>query len=118
MEKKRITELRISIIGFIVMGIGFIYIFWREYYEDKLLLKTKIGFIERIYNGAVRSPKNVDFIYYVNGKKYGSNESGDYTFMKIGDTILIEYAVKDNSVARVVDKFYMKKYRRLKPDWY
>jgi hypothetical protein len=34
--------------------------------------------------------------------------------MNIGDSVLIEYAIQDPSIARVVDRYFMKKYRYLR----
>jgi hypothetical protein len=36
--------------------------------------------------------------------------------MKIGDSVLIEYAIQDPSVARVKDFYYMKKYHYLRDE--
>ncbi|MDH4471308.1 MAG: hypothetical protein QE487_01805 [Fluviicola sp.] len=90
--------------------------FLTEYEEDKLLRnsKTTFGYIKKIYHGAPKSPKHGDFKYNVGGKEYEFDQPGNYEALKIGDTVLIEYAIADHSVARVVDKYYMKKYAYLK----
>ena len=89
----------------------------KEAYEKEMLNNSKNGLaiITQIINGkAVKSSKSAEFIYLVGNKKFEFKELGDFTFMRLKDTVLIEYALKDNSVARVVDKYYMKKYKYLK----
>ena len=54
------------------------------------------------------------FTYNIGQKKYRFKELGDFSLLSVHDTVLIEYAIKDNSVARVVDKFYMTKHKHLK----
>ncbi len=55
-----------------------------------------------------------DFKFLVKNKKYSFRHNGDFSFLKVGDTVLIEYAVDDPTVARVKDRYYMKKYKYLK----
>jgi hypothetical protein len=47
-------------------------------------------------------------------KKIQFDYIGDFSFLKIGDTVLIEYAKDDPTVAKVKDRYYMKKYNYLK----
>jgi hypothetical protein len=103
-------------IFFVVLIIFLMALFYRifENYRDKKLLLSsakEIGILTQIHFGAVKSPKSGNFIYKVKGVKYSLEDTGDFTFMKIGDTVLIEYSLKDPSVARVVDKCYMQKYK-------
>lgn len=37
--------------------------------------------------------------------------SGDYTFLKIGDTVLIKYSLKDPQTIFLLDKYYLKKHK-------
>lgn len=52
------------------------------------------------------------FQYKIKNKIYKFTQIGNYTLLKLGDTVLIEYAVKDNSIARVIDKNYMRKFKK------
>jgi hypothetical protein len=53
------------------------------------------------------------FYYYVGKKKFKIREKQNFSHLKKGDTVLIRYAVEDPSVARVIDKYYMQKYKHL-----
>lgn len=54
------------------------------------------------------------FTFSVGDKNYECKQTGNYTKLKIGDTVLIEYAAENPSVARVIDKYYMKKHHHLR----
>lgn len=84
--------------------------------EEKLLKnsKTSLGEITKIIHAAPKTSKGMNFKYIVNGKQYEGYSWGDHELFEVGDTILIEYAVEDHSVARVVDKYYMQKYKYLR----
>lgn len=113
--KKYVPYILLGIIGLIVLFSAI----RNSYYEHILNGKTKrcIGIITHITNGTgVRQISGVDFYYFVNGNRYENNDNGDFNFMKLGDTILIEYAIEDHSIARVADKYYMKKYKYLQKD--
>jgi hypothetical protein len=101
-----------------IIGVLLIYTSVRNYYDDKLLegeTKKTIAIITDINSGTgVRQIANIDFYYYAKKVKYVTNDNVDFNFGKLGDTVLIEYAIADHSVARVVDKYYMKKYAYLK----
>lgn len=96
------------------MGCFIVYTFIQEKKEDKLLEKSKKHFaiLVEISPGNAHASSSGDFKYKVNAKEYEFNQSGDYTFMQVGDTVLIEYAIEDHSVARVLDKHYMQKYKK------
>jgi hypothetical protein len=55
-----------------------------------------------------------DFEFLVKNKKYYFRHNGDFSFLNIGDTVLIEYAIEDPTVARVKDRYYMKKFNFIK----
>ena len=84
-----------------------------DLYREDALKKTKktIGIILKITHGAVRQPKSSQIEYKVHGKKYKFWEGDDFDEFLIGDTVKIAYSIKDNSVAKVIDKHYMKKHR-------
>lgn len=54
------------------------------------------------------------FQYEVGGKIYKFTEVGNFSFLKLGDTVEIKYAKENHAIAKVIDKFYMSKYRNLK----
>ena len=89
----------------------------RNNYEEKTLLnsrKTTGVLIKKKDGKAVHGTACGTFEYYVAGKKYKFTEGGNYSFINIGDTVLIKYAKKNKSIATVIDKYYMKKYKYLK----
>ncbi|MNJ86056.1 hypothetical protein D3C87_35390 [compost metagenome] len=98
---------------FFLIGIFIMYTFLKEKRDDRLLENSVEHFaiLIEINGGNAHSPSSGDFKYKVNNEEYEFNQSGDYKFMQVGDTVLIEYAVEDHSVARVVDKYYMNKYK-------
>jgi len=86
--------------------------------HDTKLLENSIitnAIIIEIRTGeAVKSIPTVTYSYNVKGKIYKYEENRNINDLRIGDTLLIEYAVEDHSVARVIDKYYMQKYKYLK----
>lgn len=54
------------------------------------------------------------FEYVAKGKKYNLRQPMKITSLEKGDTVLIEYSIKDPSVAKVVDLYYMEKYKHLR----
>lgn len=114
-SKKYIPYILLGIIGLMVL----FSVIRNSYNESTLNGKTKkcIAIITHITSGTgVRQIAGVDFYYFVNGTKYQNNDNGNFNFMKVGDTILIEYAVVNNSVSRVIDKYYMQKYKHLQKE--
>lgn len=113
-KKMRNRLLIISCFSF--MGIFLIYNFIREKREDKLLNNSLDGFaiLVKKNKGNTHAPSGGDFKYRVDHHEYSFSQSGDYEFMHVGDSVLIRYAKDDHSVARVVDKYYMEKYKKLK----
>lgn len=55
-----------------------------------------------------------DFYYYAGKKKHILSYTGDFSYLKKGDTVLIRYAREDPSIAVVSDRYFMKKYWYLK----
>lgn len=112
MNKNKLANYLILLLVLIV-----VFSLIRNWYLDSQLAKgTKqtIGIITDINSGTgVRQIASVDYYYLVEGKKYSGSDNGKFNFMKIGDTLLIEYAKEDKSVSKVVDKYYMKKYKHL-----
>jgi hypothetical protein len=105
-----------GILFFSFIGCFIVYTFIREKKDNQLLEKSikHFAILIEIDGGNTHSPSSGDFKYKIDSKEYEFNQSGDYSFMQVGDTVLIEYAIKDHSVARVIDKYYMQKYKHLK----
>ncbi|MFN5415533.1 MAG: hypothetical protein ACK5B9_00645, partial [Flavobacteriia bacterium] len=91
----------------------FCYRIYQNHSDEELLLnsKTRIAKIISISKGQVRNPPRGYFMFYLNHKKIKFSEQGDFSFMEVGDSVLIKYAIADPSVATVVDKYVMQKYK-------
>ena len=105
-----------AVLIFILLGVFILFRDIDRNEKNKLLEKSEetIAIILKKGGGSVNSPYNGKFKYFIDGQKYEFTQSGNFEFMNLGDTVLIEYAIEDHSVARVKDKFYMKKYLYLK----
>ncbi|HLP55114.1 MAG TPA: hypothetical protein VK151_08800 [Fluviicola sp.] len=85
---------------------------WRESREANALngpTKQTFGILTNIKGRTFKHRKRAIVSYTVSGKEYQVTAPGDYLDMSVGDTVLIEYASEDHSVARVVNKYYMHK---------
>lgn len=112
--RKNLLALSITILILSVL----IYRINQNYRESNLLkLKTKFTFailIDIHSGGAVHGTASGSFIYKINNQSYNFSESGDFTMLHERDTVLIKYSTLDPSVATVIDKYYMKKYKHIK----
>lgn len=90
-----------------------IFSFGKEYYRKEKLKRTKnaLAVMVEYSTGTVRHSMSGTFQYEINDNTYKFIQSEDFSMLSIGDTVEIEYAVKDNSVARVINKHYMDKYK-------
>lgn len=88
---------------------------FNEHRKERLLQKSKYttGILIKEYHNSLRF-LNGDFYFYVGKIRYQITDFKDFSHLIKGDTVLIEYAIEDPSVARVVDKYYMQKYKHLK----
>lgn len=97
-----------------------IYQFAKENFENHALKNSKptVGVLIEIHTPQVVRGSYYGVIKYeVNGKEYEMKSlDEDYSMLKVGDSVQIEYSVEDYSIARLVDKYYMKKNRHLNPD--
>lgn len=86
-----------------------------EHRKERLLQKSNsvIGLLQKEDHSSLKFNDGI-FIFFVKNKKYIIRHKGDFSHLKKGVTVLIEYAIEDPSVARVVDKYYMQKYKHLK----
>ena len=113
MKVKKILLVLVCCFFFLVPLVQWI----NEEIESDKLIKSEECYsilIKIHYNDAVHGSAYGILRYEVDNKEYTCKDLGDYRMMKIGDTVLIKYAVEDHSVAQVVDKHYMKKYKNIK----
>lgn len=110
MNKRILTVLILSVI-LLIIGI---YSFWNDHRTENLLIHNKkaLGVFVSRNTTPVHGSPSINVKYKVGNVSYLLKERGSFSELKIGDTVLVEYAVKDNSVARVIDKYYMQKYKK------
>jgi hypothetical protein len=117
MKKNKITFNQILILLGIAGMMGFIIYNYTKEKKANVLLNDSVQvpaiLIEK-NEGNTHAPPSGEFKYKVGRRDYSFTESGKYGDIQVGDTVLIKYAVKDPSVASVVDKYYMNKYQDLK----
>jgi hypothetical protein len=109
-------KIKFSIIFLLFAVLLALYSFFSDLRKEKLLENSKntFGIIKVIDKGSVRGTPFCKFEYKVEKEFFNSKEYGEFSNLSLNDTVLIKYSVDDPSVARVVDKYYMKKYRHLK----
>ena len=98
---------------FIFLGLMFNLLYDR--YKEDMLKNSKEVFGVLIKES--HSSNNFiygDFYYYAGKKKHILSYTGDFSYLKKGDTVLVRYALEDPSIAKVSDRYFMKKYRYLK----
>jgi hypothetical protein len=103
------------IIAFVFVLVVFI-TFYRIYRDNQLLSDYEIGkavLVEVQNKGGVHGSASGTFKYTYGNKKYTFTESQSFSFLNLGDTVKIKYSVKDPSVAKVIDKYFMKKHNNL-----
>jgi hypothetical protein len=94
-----------------------VWIVYRQYQRDnyitQMLKQTSItkAIIIKICDGAVRNSKRCEYIYKINKKKYTYQTRGDFSYLKVGDTIQIKYSLKDPSIATVYNTLIMKRFK-------
>ena len=112
---KKYNSQQIFKVAVILFFIGFgIYFIVNKIYETEMLKGAKKelpALLMEIRESSSKSSKKALVQYKVNGNKYEFYSDGDYLNMSVGDTVLIEYSVKDPSIAEVVNLHYMKKNR-------
>lgn len=119
-KKSIVTKKTINRLGYAFLG-AFLIFFLIQWYlenrENRLLkkyYKTLAIVLEVHKPEVIHGSHTGTFQYKVEGKVYVFTQIGDYTLLKLGDTVEIKYATEDPSVAKVSDKFYMEKYHHLK----
>jgi hypothetical protein len=100
--------LSILILAIVLSIIG-VYSFWNEKHKENLLvhnirvIRVKGIFISR-NETPVHGSSSINVKYKVGNVSYMLKERVSFPGLKVGDTVLVEYAIEDNSVARVVGK--------------
>jgi hypothetical protein len=100
-----------GVLFFLVLLYGML----REDRRMKLFQNTEVtyGFLIEEDHGSAKF-RYGKFYFFVKNKRFDVEERDYFTELSKGDTVLIEYAIKDPSVARVNDKYYMQKYKYLR----
>jgi hypothetical protein len=95
--------------------LGLSYNIYNDNRRNTLFKKSKLtqGFLVREDHSSHKFLSG-DFEFLVKNKKCSFRHNGDFSFLKVGDTVLIEYAIDDPTVARVKDRYYMKKFNYIK----
>lgn len=113
--KRKQVYLFVVLVAIFIAGLA--YRFFESKHEEELLRKTNTttAILILIRDGkSVKDSATGKYRYSIHGTQYEYEENRNFNDLKVGDTILIKYSVEDPSVARVVDKYYMKKYHHLK----
>lgn len=89
-------------------AIVIVYSVVRDFYREKMLVDSKRGVavIVNYSEGTSKHGKRGYFEYSVDGQLYDFIEEGDFSNLRIGDTVEIEYSVEDNGIVRVVNVNY------------
>lgn len=109
-----------NIIGIFVISFFLLYPLAQYLIEsnnNKLLksaIKTKAIIVEIHTSKGIHGSYYGIFNYSISNRLYSFKELGDFSKLKLKDTVLIEYAIQDHSVAHVIDRYYMPKYKWLK----
>lgn len=98
-------------------GIGIVVILMMGYYDrykrNSLLEKSQVAV--GIFEGHSKGVGNSGYwITYVNRDGINVEKAVCYNppkFLKKGDTVLIKYSIEDNLVVKIIDPFYMQKYK-------
>lgn len=115
--KKDPAQQIIRILAILFFFGFFIYFITRKIYETELLkgpTNKHTAILKEIRDASSKSTKKTLVFFTVNGKDYEFYSDYDYLDMSVGDTVLIEYAISDPNVAKVIEKYYMQKYKNQK----
>ena len=108
MNKLKLTTERIAqIIAIIFLGGFFIYFIVNSIYETEMLkgpTKQIPGVLIEIREASSKSRHKALVKYSVNGKDFDFYSDDYYLDMHVGDSVLVEYSIKDPSVAFVKKK--------------
>lgn len=109
----KLKENLFLILTLLFISFGIVYSFVRYEYRNKKLQKVQqgIAIFEKFSKRTVGDDAWGYFRYEIKQKTYRFKQSGDFSMLSVGDTVEIEYSIEDNSVARVINKHYMYKYK-------
>ena len=121
MKNKKFTTLinffrkNAGVIWGVLFFLALLYGMLREDRRMKLFQNTEVtyGFLIEEHHGSANF-RYGKFYFFVKNKRFDIKEWHYFTELSKGDTVLIEYAIEDPSVARVKDKYYMQKYKQLR----
>lgn len=114
MSKQKI----IAILGAIVLLlIALAYNYFHKEHKTLLLqnsIKKEAVLIKNYDGSGVHDSTYGIFEFVVGTEKIRFQDNDDYRMLQVGDTVLIRYSIENHSVATVIDKDYMKKYKSRK----
>lgn len=115
-----INFIRKNAVGFMGLFIFFalLYGMLREDKRMKLFQNSKITFGYLISKYSAGKNPTGTFLFIYRNKMIKFDNIGDYSQLNKGDTVLIEYAIEDPTVARVKDKYVMQKFKHLRKVMY
>ncbi len=96
---------KISNLIILVMLLFAGYIIYDNYKRDKLLKGNTAeakAVVTRLTKPGVRSPARIYYTYKVNSSEMLDFDLGRNKKLKVGDTILIEYSLKDPSYSQII----------------
>lgn len=112
--KYKLGSMKTIIFVLIFFGLAFIGAIYFQLKREEKLENTQDS-IAIIINKGKTTRGGATVYFEVNSERFESKIwGGDYSFLNIGDTILIKYAVEDPELVQVIDKYYMQKYKHLK----
>lgn len=100
----------LGVLIFFALLFGFI----NEDRKQKLLQNSRTTHGILIKEDHIGKNPTGTFRYHINGKDFEVDQIGDFSFLNEGDTVLIEYAIEDPTVAKVKDRYYMLNNRHLR----
>jgi hypothetical protein len=100
--------------GAVLLFFVLLYSMLKEDREMKLLQHSKVtyGYLIEEYHESAKF-RHGFFYFYAGNERIEIKEFRYFSHLSKGDTVLIEYAIEDPTLARVKDKYYMQKYRHL-----
>lgn len=103
----------------VLFFIVFLYGMLREDRRMKLFQKTQVtyGFLIEEDHGSANF-RYGKFYFFVKNNRFELKEWDYFTKLSMGDSVLIEYAIEDPTVARVKDKYVMQKFKHLRKVMY
>jgi len=98
----RNDKIKYSVVAILVLSV-ITYSVLRDNYREKKLKNVKNNFatFDRYTNKTAKGDEYGYFHFTVFGKTYTFREAGNYSYLRKGDLVEIEYSIADPSIARV-----------------